>query len=302
MKATPLVSVIIPSRNEKFLGQTVRDVLKNARGPIEIVICCDGYWDHTLPDDPRLHIIHKGKAQGMRQGINSAAAIAKGDFLMKLDGHCMVDEGFDVKLAAECDDNWVVVPRRYGLDAEKWEIRKDRAPVDAHFLSNPFEAGRENDVTCGLHGEVWKERAKARADVLIDDEMSSQGSCWFMSRKHWDRTIGPLDTENAGSFVHEMQFIGNMTWLSGGRMKTNKKVWYAHLFKGKQYGRGYTISTNDHAKGRAYCLRWAMLDYPWPGKIHSLKWLVERFSPCPTWPAPGPDLDQVFVRAREVLR
>jgi len=295
----PRVSVLIPSRNEKFLGQTVRDVLANARGDIEVLVIADGYWpDPPLPEDPRLHIIHKGKAQGMRQGINSAAAIAKGDFLMKLDGHCMVDEGFDVKLAAECDDNWVVVPRRYGLDAEKWEIRTDKAPVDYHFLTYPFVPGRENDVTCGLHGEVWKERARERKDVLLDDEMSSQGSGWFMSRKHWDRTVGPLDHEHFFGFVHEFQEIGIRTWLSGGRVKILKRTHYSHLYKGKQYGRGYTISVNQHAAGRAYCLRWAMLDYPWPGKVHSLKWLISRFSPVPTWPE---DLDAAFAHARKVL-
>jgi glycosyltransferase involved in cell wall biosynthesis len=276
------VSVIIPSRNERFLLPTVEDLLKNARGDMEIIAIADGYWPNPpLPDDPRIKIIHKGKAQGMRNGINSAALIATGDYFLKIDGHCMVSEGYDVELQKDCSDHMIVVPRRYSLDAEKWEILHNKPPVDMHYLSYPFE--RPDDEQCGLHGNIWKERAAARLNVLFDDEMSSQGSCWFMHRKHWD-WLGPLEIENYGTFVQEFQELGNKTLLGGADLKVDKRVWYAHLHKGKQYGRGYTISTNDHRKGHAFCTRHWMLDEPWPKKVHNLRWLIEKFWPVPTWP------------------
>lgn len=285
------LSVLIPSRNERFLPQTVADCLKQARGDVEVIVVLDGYWPSPqLASDSRLHIIHKGKAEGMRPGINSAVAIAKGEYLMKLDAHCALAEGYDVELAHECAEDWVVVPRRYGLDAEKWERRTDRDPVDAHFLSNPLS--QPDNL---MHGVVWPGRAKTRADVLVDDEMSSQGSCWFMPRKWWDRMIGPLDVASYGSFVSEFQEIGLKSWLGGGAVKVNKRTWYAHLYKGNTYGRGYTISRKDHQKGWDFCPRYWMLDL-WRERKRDLRWLIERFAPVPTWPE---DLDAVFAEARK---
>ena len=72
----------------------------------------------------------------MRNAINSAAAIAKGKYLLKTDAHCMFGEGFDEILKAECDDDWVVIPRRKRLDAENWAIQDVGKPdVDYEYLS-----------------------------------------------------------------------------------------------------------------------------------------------------------------------
>ncbi len=124
-----------------------------------------------LKDHANLILIHRTEAQGMRPAINSAAAIARGKYLMKTDAHCMFERGFDEVLAAECDDNWVVIPRRVSLDAENWAIKKTgKAPVDYHFLCYPYFHPNEP----GIHGLVWNERARARLDIPLDDEMSSQ--------------------------------------------------------------------------------------------------------------------------------
>lgn len=287
------VSVIIPSRNEKFLVPTVKDLLKNAAGDVELLVVLDGYWEHDLPADKRLHILHNGKSRGMRPGINAAAALAKGDYLMKLDAHCMVGEGFDEVLKAECDQDWVVVPRRYALDPEAWAIQDTgKIPIDYHYLSYPL--AKENPYL-GLHGSPWRERSKGREDVLLDDEMSSQGSCWFMSRKQWERT-GPLDIASYGNFIQEFQEIGLKTWLGGGAVKVNKRTWYAHLHKGKTHGRGYWISREEMDAGADFAMRYWMLDR-WAERKRDLRWLIEKFSPVPTWP----DLDEAFARARKAF-
>lgn len=289
------LSVLIPSRNERFLVPTVNDVLKNARGDLEVIVVLDGYWpDPPLPADKRLHVIHHGKAAGMRPGINAAAALAKGDYVMKLDAHCMVGEGFDEILKAECEPDWVVVPRRYALDPEVWAIQDTgKIPIDYHYLSYPL--ARENPPL-GLHGSPWRERSKGREDVLIDDEMSSQGSCWVMSRAQWGR-VGPLDIASYGNFIQEFQEIGLKTWLGGGAVKVNKRTWYAHLHKGKTHGRGYWISREEMDAGADFAMRYWMLDR-WAARKRDLRWLVERFSPVPTWPA---DLDEAFARARKAF-
>lgn len=284
-----MISLIIPSRNEKFLLPTVQDVLAKSRGEIEIIVVLEGYWT-VLPNDPRVRIIHHGQPLGMRPAINHAVRIARGEHLMKLDAHCMVEEGFDhILLRHYLEDNWVVVPRRDRLDPEKWCKSEDSRPsIDAHYLSYPYE--RPGDPSCGLHGTEWKERGIARKDVLLDEEMSSQGSCWFMSRRQWDR-IGELDSEHYGSFIQEFQEVGLKTWLGGGKVMINKHTTYYHLYKGKRYGRGYSMAGLNHEAGRDYCTQFWMTDQPFSGRVYPLRWLIERFAPVPTWPV---DLDEAF--------
>lgn len=293
-----MLSVLIPSRKERFLEPTVKDVLAKAAGPIEVIVVLDGYWPNPpLPSDKRIVQIHFGEARGMRPAINAAAEAARGKYLMKLDAHCMVDEGFDDVLKADCDGDWVVVPRRHRLDAENWCLQDvGKPPIDAHYLSYPFE--RDNDTSCGLHGTVWPERAKERINVLVDDEMSSQGSCWFMHKKYREEHIGDADVEKYGNFIQEFQELGLKVWLGGGQVKVNKKTWYAHLHKGKKYGRGYSLSGSRHKEGVDFATRYWMLDQ-WPERIHDLKWLIEKFAPVPGWPE---DLDEAFAHARKVLQ
>ena len=285
-----MVSIIIASRVDQYLQKTIDDLLAKAEGEIEIIVALDGYWPNPiLKDDPRVVILHQGMVHdnvGMRGGINAGIDIARGEYIMKIDEHCMMDQGFDTKLKADCEDDWVVIPRRYRLDADKGEIIEDgRPPVDYMFLAYPYE--RPFDKTCGLHGDLWKERYHERKDILIDDTMSWQGSCWFMKKSYWDRLIYPLDEEKYGTFTQEAQEIGNKVWLSGGRLVVNKKTWYAHFHKGRR-GKGYGFSNEQykrHAesmeKGRLYCINYWLntKDYK-----YDFEWLLQKFWPVPTWP------------------
>ena len=295
-------SVLIPARNEPCLARTVADVKANARGDVEIVVALDGYWpDPALPDD--VVVLHRGDAKGMRPNINAMCDIATGDFLMKLDAHCMVGEGFDVILAESCPPDGIVVPRRKALhqDApEVWKIDESnrKYPIDAHYLSYPLE--KPDDPDCGLHGTEWRARRDARKDILIDDEMSSQGSSWFMSRGHWNR-LGDMDSRLYGNFIHEFQELGLKTWLRGGSVLVNKKTWYAHLYKGKKHGRGYVLGPNGHKTGTKFVTRHWMEDRD-PQAIRTMQWLVEHFAKqsgsVPGWPADWPDEVARFKRER----
>ena len=287
-----MVSIIIPSRSDQYLQQTIDDLLAKAEGEIEVIVVLDGYWpDPILKDDPRVTLLHQGMFHnnvGMRGGINAGADIARGEYIMKIDEHCVVDKGFDTKLKADCKDNWVVIPRRYRLDAENWKVIEDgRPPIDYMYLACPFQ--RPDDVLYGLHGSIWSERYRQRKDILIDDTMSWQGSCWFMKRKYWDNLVGPLDDKNYGPFTQEAQEIGNKVWLSGGRLVVNKKTWYAHYHKGKKgknlgfSNEQYKIHQENTEKGRLYCVDY-WLNNKWDKRLHDFEWLLEKFWPVPTWP------------------
>lgn len=276
-----MISVLIPSRSEQFLPHTVRDILKNATSEIEIVAALDGYWPNPpLPDDTRLKIVHHGKPLGMRASINHAAAVATGEYLIKCDGHCMFAEGFDEVLAADIQDNQIVIPRRKRLDAENWAIQDvGKSDIDLHHLTNPMT----NPDGFSFHGAIWPQEDRKRLDILIDETPSFQGSFWMMARTHWDR-IGGMSEEGYGGFTQEPQEIGMKTWLGGGQIVVNKKTWYAHLHKGKKFGRGYHQDRREVIAGHEWSARYWLNDR-WSERVHDFEWFIDKFPNMPTWPA-----------------
>lgn len=272
------LSVIIPSRNERFLYETVQDILKNSVGEIEVIAVLDEVLPERLPpDDDRVILLHRGKLQGMRKSINSAVDVSTGEWLLKCDAHCMFSEGFDEVLKKDCADNWLQVLRRYSLDAELWE-RRPKAPIDYHYLDCPMT----NQEYFQFHGVVWGSKAREREDILVDDLMSFQGSMWFMARKYWDR-LGPMDEYGYGTFSQEPQELGNKVWLGGGEIKVRKDAWYAHLHKGRQWGRMYHLNMDEVKRGHLYSA-WYWMSNQWKDRVHNIEWLIEKFWPLPNWP------------------
>lgn len=242
------LSIILPSRNEKYLNKTVEDLLLKAKGEIEIIVVLDGYWEAPI-GDPRVKVIHFGKVGGMRNAINAGVAIAKGDFILKADAHCMFAEGFDLELIKSCEDNTVIVPRRYRLDPEKWEIIKDgRPPIDRMLLTED------------LHGKDWQKGNHPELD--IEETPSSQGSCWLMKKSYFSE-LELMDEKTYGTFWSEFQEIGLKCWLSGGRCLVNKKTWYAHWHKDS---RGYKLDEKNELK-----------EFKWHKATKPLSWLLEKF-------------------------
>ena len=269
-----MISVIIPSIDNRFLDKTILDILNKATSKIEIIVVVNGYELEEQIRDSRVKYIVTEK--GMRTALNAGYAIAQGEYIMKCDEHCMFAPGFD-EVLTDCEDNWVVIPRRKRLNPINWSLTDtDKLDVDYEFLSYP--------PNLGIKGNIWNERTRERTDPKydIDDQMSFQGSCYFMSRKHRD-WLGDLDPTGYGQFAREPQEVGLKTWLGGGRVVINKKTWYAHLHKGQTYGRGYRLSKGDKDRGDEYC-NWYWFYNQWPERIHNLSWLVEKFAPVPHWP------------------
>lgn len=271
------VSVLIPSRNEQFLGRTVADLLVKAAGDIEVIVVVDEQWPAELVQDARVTYLHPERPQGMRAGINWAASRAIGKYLLKVDAHCLFDEGYDVKLAADMEDNWVVVPRRYRLIPETWTVEPvtpERMQIDyEHFIYprryRPLE----------LHGFRWDERAIQRAEVLIDDNMTFQGSAWFMAKTWFERNRFEQIEGYNGLPQQEAEELGQTTWLNGGRVVVNKKTFYAHLHKGGAYGRGYPLGQRQFRECYAYSFnKWVV-----ENRANFVR-VVEKFWPLPGWP------------------
>ena len=136
------LSVIIPSRNEEFLAKTVDDIFAKAQGDIEVVVILDEK-DQELKPREGLDVKKKIGPPGLRSAMNQAIDTATGKYIMKLDAHCMLGEGFDEILKADCDEDWVVVPRRYSLnvDTEPWSIKTERPIIDYEYFVFPSEKG-----------------------------------------------------------------------------------------------------------------------------------------------------------------
>ena len=297
-----MLSVIIPSRNVEtwpFLQKTIDDLFAKAMGEIEVIVILDGFQPNPpIKSRSNLRLVYHKEAQGMRQGINLGASLAKGKHIMKCDDHCLFGTGFDIILAADCDMDNLVVPSRYSLNGEVWlagekDTKKLRkyGPIDYLYLCYPYF--NDDQFGFGFHGKKWMgehgylggyfDREKKLKHILIDDMLSFQGSCWFMPKALFEK-IGGMQIE--GYHQHqEAQEFGFKVWLSGGRCIVNKKTWYAHLHKGPTWGRGYKLLKHQQIQSNIYSAQ-VWMNNQWAGQTRPLKWLIEKDNwwPLEKWP------------------
>jgi glycosyltransferase involved in cell wall biosynthesis len=299
------LSVIIPARNEEFLSETIDNVIDNFRGNSEIVIILDGYWPHKpIPQHEKVNILHYEKSIGQRAAVNKGAQFSNAKFIMKLDAHCAVDKGFDVKLMTDCEYDWTIVPAMYNLHAFDWVCKYcgyrvyqgpypntcgqcDARDTDMfekkivwHAKHNPrTEFCRFDRNMKFAYWRRFKRRKQARGDLA--PTLGNLGACFFMHRDRFF-DLGGMDEAHGGwgQFGTE---ISCKSWLSGGKQLVNKKTWFAHMFRtGGGFGFPYKISGKDQRKARNYSKN-LWLTNSWPGAKHDLKWLIEKFHPVPEW-------------------
>jgi len=105
--------------------------------------------------------------------------------------------------------------------------------------------------------------------------------------RFWD--LEGMD-EKHGSWGQYGTELACKAWLSGGKMMSTKKTWFAHMFRTGNF-RGafgnpgtfpYPLSDQQTTKARAYS-RDLWLNDKWPLAKHKLSWLVDRFKPVPDW-------------------
>jgi glycosyltransferase involved in cell wall biosynthesis len=281
------VSILMPARNESYLSnngqtvlqRTVDEILNKSHGDIELLIMFDGSNIQTLPDDRRIKVFFNQEAIGSKNCLNLLAKLySTGDYLFKLDAHCMLSDGYDEELK-KCEDNWVVIPRFYVLNAEDWKWQDDRF-YDYFYLPCPFTDPKQFRFQAGGH---WKQRTNERLDILVDENMKLHGSSFFMSKKFFNNHIIELDSSYDNSSGEDIE-ISLKTWLSGqGKLMVNKNCWYAHMHKGGQRPRGYYMGWSQIKNTYDHIARYWMGN-KWENRKHDLEWLIDKFYPVPTWP------------------
>jgi glycosyltransferase involved in cell wall biosynthesis len=298
------LSIVIPARNELFLARTVQDIVENRRGKTEVIVVADGYWpDPVIEDYPDVHLVHYAKSIGQRAATNAGARLSNAKFIMKADGHCAFDEGFDVKLMADCEYTWTAVPRMYNLHVFNWvcnkcgesrymgpkefkcvKCSKDKPHADwkMEMVWQP-RWSRKSDYMrfdSDLKFQYWgsfADREEAKGDVT--DQMACVGACWMMHReRYWE--LGGMD-ERHGSWGQMGVEVSCKTWLSGGRQVVNKKTWFAHLFR-TQDGFSFPYPNPGIEKARKHS-REMWFGNKWEGQKLPLSWLIKKFWPIPGW-------------------
>jgi glycosyltransferase involved in cell wall biosynthesis len=316
------LSVLIPSRNEEFLELTIKSILAASECDTEVIAILDGYWPSpAIADDPRVVFIHHTDPIGQRAAVNEAARLSSAEYVMKLDGHCSVDKGFDRKLITPYTDGRLgadvtTIPRMYNLHAFDHVCRRCgnryyQGPMPDACGPQYDKKGRRTDTNarhCGsrdferqiiwqprkgtitdfarfddtMQFQYWQ-RYKTRAEAQGDiaDVMSSVGACFFMRRERFLEIEG-LD-EAHGSWGQFGTEISCKSWLSGGRQVVNKTTWFAHMFRTQPgWTWPYQITQGEIDRAREYSRDLWLFD-KWPQSVRPLSWLIDRFAPVPSW-------------------
>lgn len=306
------LSVIIPARNEEFLGRTIEDILENAEGNIEVIAVLEGYFpDPALKSDPRLSVIYNPESKGQRTATNQGANLARGKYIMKTDAHCAFDKGFDVKMLEafkEVGDNVTMIPSMKNLHVFDWLCRgKDLGDGNKtagcgerryQSPSGPCEkCGGEttkdvvwrpkpspNNVAFRfdktMHFQYWGAWQNRHPEDLVET-MSIQGSCFMCTKEKYFEL--ELCGDEFNSWGQQGVEVACKTWLSGGRVIGNRRTWYAHCFRtrGKDFGFPYSNPQSKVNENREISRELFQHD-KWPKATRKFQWLLDKFNP-PDW-------------------
>jgi len=306
------LSLLIPSRNEIFLLNTIEDALRNIEADTEIIAVMDGAWSKpAIPDNPRVNLIYVNKPIGQRAATNLACRLSKAKYVMKLDAHCSFDKGFDHKMLdffKVVGDDITGIPIMRNLWAYSWKCyhcgwKKYQGPTPdkceqcgrTHRMRRKMMwVGKHNPQSTSFcfdsephfqYFEDYKHREPYITDKKekqMTETMSLQGSCFMLTRENywkWD-----VCDEKAGSWGNQGLEVACATWLSGGRCLVNHKTWYAHMFRtqGGDFGFPYEQHGREVQKTKDY-IRDKFWNKKHPTQIYPVSWLLKKFAPVPGW-------------------
>jgi diadenosine tetraphosphatase ApaH/serine/threonine PP2A family protein phosphatase len=307
------LSILVPARNEEFLGRTIQDILEHTEANTEIISILDGYLpDPPLPVSEKVQVIYNPVAVGQRAGANQAARLAKGKYLMKVDAHCAFDQGFDRKMLdayERLDDDVTMLPVMKNLHAFDWICeeghRRYQSPSgpcetcgkpttkDVVWFPKPspnsFTFRFDKTMHFQYYGELAKRPENIKGaltkdgthDTNLRETLSIQGSCFMITKEKWLEL--DICSEEFHSWGQQGVEVACKTWLSGGRVISNLNTWYAHMFRtrGGDFGFPYSNPQSLVNENREKS-RWMFQKDNWPLAARKFQWLLDKFNP-PDW-------------------
>ena len=230
-----LVTVIISDLFEERLPETVRNIEDTADGPIEIII---------KKDD---------EGKGMRHLLNQAANEANGQYLFKIDGHCIMSDHWDTLMKEVCQPNDMVVACIREIDNKTWTVR------DKGY----------DFVTIKSDLNIVKCDGKFNGSPVAET-MATSGCAWMIRKDRFNEL--EQNWEELGRFGALGAEWALKVWLSGGRTLVHKDVICGHLFR-----RGGSMKPADLVMARKILgNRFASMQGP--QQVHPMNWLAQRFN------------------------
>lgn len=238
------VSVIIPvgKIDEQYVDRTVQSIKDNAVGSLEILIESDK------------------EKEGHRVLTNRMAAKAKGKYLLRIDAHSAMSEGWDARMKASCGPTTLLTPIIDALDPEMWTGKgRDMSMVTlTRTLQNTYP---------------MFDRSIPNRNV--EEETMSILGCTYMIQKdyywHHQGCEEALGIWGAGGLEWVLK-----VWLTGGKVMVRTDTVCCHLFRDD----GKTPFDIDIERLNKTFLE---LGNRWRsglgrGQTRSLAWLEDKFS------------------------
>src|SRR3990167_3588817 len=259
------LSILVPARNEEFLQQTIDDIFLHSElgDKLEILVGLDG-WHTKLKKRPNLRVFESTNVLGQRATQNALAGISEAKYIMKLDAHVSVSQGFDKVMLEimEANPNIVLVPALGNLHVYDW-----LCPLKHRTYQGKVDKCGQCDSKDLKKELVWKIESKLYSDFYFDKDLifqfgdvdnyemlhetqGIQGSCFVVSRdNYWKYN---LCDESWGSWGQAGIEMILKVWNNGSRVMCTRKAFMGHMFRkidefpyerdDKQIARAYKMS------------------------------------------------------------
>ena len=257
------LSVIIPARSEEFLQQTIDDVFKHSElgNEMEVIVGDDGsdkfsikeeFAGHSLwningakgwPDRFRWH--QEKNPIGQRAMQNKLAELAKGKYLMKLDAHVSLSQGFDRVMVEimEANPNIVLIPAIGNLHVYDWVCDKGHRTYQGANVKKCSQCDStelKKDLVWKINGNSLYSDFYFDKDLifqlgdkenpkLLNEVKAIQGSGFMVSGENYWKW--QLCNESWGSWGQQGYEVWKKTYDNGGKVFSTRRAFMGHFFR-----------------------------------------------------------------------
>ena len=204
LASTPFVSILVPCFDEEENLREVVDALSRLNYPDYEIICInDGSRDRTgaILDQmagayPKLRVVHQAKNQGKAVALNTGALMARGEFLLCVDGDAVLDKNIIPWMLRHFEEG-----HRVGVVTGNPRIRTRST------LLGRLQVGEFSSIvglikrTQRIYGRMFtvsgvvamfRRRALLQAGFWSPDMLTEDiDISWKLQIKHWDARFEP---------------------------------------------------------------------------------------------------------------